>query len=67
MYGPQGVTLADAATCVIPLATRQAEQIEARRQWAAGRCFDADRPGPYSRNRTAEPKRRALNRKTDLD
>jgi hypothetical protein len=66
MYGPQGISLADSAAWVMPIATRQAEQIEERRKWAAGRCFDADRPGPFTRTRAPET-RRAIVRKTDLD
>ena len=54
--------LSEAATCVMPIAIRQAEQIAQRRQWAAGRCFDADRPGPYNQQRTPEA-RRAVNRR----
>ena len=65
MYGSQGVSLADAATCVMPIAIRQAEQIESRRQWAAGRCFDADHAGPYQRQRAPEVRRAVTRRKTE--
>ena len=67
MYGDQGVSLADAATCVMPIAIRQAEAIESRRQWAAGRCFDADHAGPYQRQRAPEARRAVTRRKTDLE
>ena len=65
MYGPQGLTLEEATGWVLPIATRQAEAIEQRRQWAQGRCFDADRPGPYTKARGPAAARRSVARKTD--
>lgn len=67
MYGPQGLSLHDAAAWVLPISVRQSEAIEARRQWAVGKCFDANNEGPYSRTRPPEVGRRALKRKNDLD
>jgi hypothetical protein len=46
--------LAEAAQFVVPVCIRQAEKIEARRQWASGACLDAEKPGLYLHNGKAE-------------
>lgn len=45
--------LTEAAKNVIPVAHSKADQVEALRQWASGRCLDSERPGVYSRNPAA--------------
>jgi len=56
-----GLSLAEASDYVIPVAHTAAESVTALREWASGRCLDADLPGPYRRQRTA-PGRRAIDR-----
>jgi hypothetical protein len=56
-----GVSLADAARNVVPVAATAAETIERLRTWACGRCLSANSPGLYSRSRsnaTTQVKRR---------
>jgi hypothetical protein len=43
------VLLVEAAGSIVPVAATAAEAIERLRQWASGRCLDADRPGLYTR------------------
>lgn len=44
-----GVSLAEAAQNVVPVAKTAAESVERLRTWAAGRCLSADVPGVYNR------------------
>jgi hypothetical protein len=44
-----GVPLVEAAENIVPVAVTSGESIERLRNWAAGRCLSADRPGIYSR------------------
>ena len=44
------VPLVQAAQNVVPVAVTAGDKIESLRQWAAGRCLSADRPGVYSRS-----------------
>ena len=44
-----GVPLTEAAANVVPVAVTAGESVERLRNWAAGRCLSADRPGIYSR------------------
>jgi hypothetical protein len=48
-----GVSLADAARNVVPVAATAAETIERLRTWACGRCLSANSPGLYTRSRSA--------------
>lgn len=41
--------LKEAARHVVPVAVTSAESVEKLRNWAAGRCLDASRPGIYTR------------------
>ena len=43
------VPLTEAATNIVPVAVTAGESVERLRNWAAGRCLSADRPGIYSR------------------
>jgi hypothetical protein len=43
------VPLIDAAQHIVPVAVTAGESMERLRNWAAGRCLSADRPGIYSR------------------
>ena len=54
------VPLLEAARNVVPVAVTAGESIERLRNWAAGRCLSADRPGTYSRDpqATVSPRRR---------
>jgi hypothetical protein len=49
------VTLAEAATNIVPVAVTTGEAVEKLRQWASGRCLSADRPGTYSRDGNGIP------------
>ncbi len=52
------VPLIDAAQNIVPVAVTAGESVERLRNWAAGRCLSADRPGVYARAGTAsEPGR----------
>jgi SpoVK/Ycf46/Vps4 family AAA+-type ATPase len=66
-----GCSLQDAALNVVPVSATAADAMEGLRQWASGRCLDADRPGIYNRTRTmpAEDgqRRQVARRKTDLE
>ena len=57
-----GMPLVEAAQFVVPVCVRQAEKIEARRQWANHACLDADKPGlfvhPGSSTMLAKPGRK---------
>ena len=54
------VSLIEAAANVVPVAITAGESVEKLRNWAAGRCLSADRPGVYSRGAvgTGRPGRR---------
>jgi hypothetical protein len=39
----------EAAQNVVPVAVTAGESVERLRDWAAGRCLAADRPGIYTR------------------
>ncbi len=43
------VPLVEAARNIVPVAVTAGESVERLRQWAAGRCLSADRPGLYTR------------------
>ena len=43
------IPLVEAAGNVVPVAVTAGESVERLRQWAAGRCLAADRPGLYTR------------------
>jgi len=43
------VPLKEAATNIVPVAVTAGESVERLRNWAAGRCLSADRPGIYTR------------------
>ena len=52
------VPLLEAAKNVVPVAVTAGESIERLRNWAAGRCLSAERPGIYSRDPQATISRR---------
>lgn len=56
------VPLVDAAQHVVPVAATAAESIERLRNWASGRCLDADRGGVYRHQTKKSARRRAVNR-----
>ena len=43
------VPLVEAGQNIVPVAVTAGESVERLRQWAAGRCLSADRPGLYTR------------------
>jgi SpoVK/Ycf46/Vps4 family AAA+-type ATPase len=43
------IPLSEAGTNIVPVAITAGESVERLRNWAAGRCLSADRPGIYSR------------------
>jgi len=49
------VSLAEAATNIVPIATTAGESVEKLRTWASGRCLAADRPRIYTRNSGGSP------------
>ncbi|QDV20673.1 hypothetical protein Pan153_53500 [Gimesia panareensis] len=54
------IPLAQARQNVVPVAVTAAESIQPLRQWASGRCLDADRPGIYHGKDLRKPSRRNL-------
>ena len=50
------VPLAEAARNIVPVAVTAGESVERLRNWAAGRCLSADRPGLYTRATDAAAK-----------
>ena len=58
------IPLLDAAQNVVPVATTAGESIESLRNWASGRCLDADRPGLYT---SADSPRNGAARKVQRD
>ena len=52
------VSLVDAANNVVPVAVTAAESVKQLREWAGGRCLDADRPGIYEAGRQPGKRRR---------
>ena len=57
------VPLAESAKNVVPVAVTAAESVDRLRNWASGRCLDADRPGIYSNGHASTKRRRKV--KTD--
>jgi hypothetical protein len=56
------VPLVEAAANIVPVAVTAAESIERLRDWASGRCLDADRPGIFARGDVAGKARRKVDR-----
>ncbi len=57
------VPLVDAAKNIVPVAVTAAESVERLREWASGRCLNADTPGIYTRNGASPTRsRRRINR-----
>jgi hypothetical protein len=54
--------LTAAAQNVVPVAHTSAESVEKLRQWAAGRCLSADRPGVYALATSTSGSRRRVSR-----
>jgi hypothetical protein len=52
------VSLMNAAKNVVPVAVTAAESVKRLREWAGGRCLDADRPGIYEAGRQPDKRRR---------
>ena len=62
------VSLVDAANNVVPVAVTAAESVKRLREWAGGRCLDADRPGIYEAGRrTGKRRRRSIPRDPSLN
>ena len=57
------VPLTESAKNVVPVAVTAAETVDRLRNWASGRCLDADRPGIYTNGQAGPRRRRSL--KTD--
>jgi len=51
-----------AAQNIVPVARTSAESVERLRQWASGRCLDADHAGIYTRQAKGSTTRRRVNR-----
>ena len=56
------VPLVEAARHIVPVAVTAGEAVEGLRQWASGRCLDADRPGLYTRGGTTDQPGRSVRR-----
>ncbi len=56
------VPLIEAAANVVPVAITAGESVEKLRNWAAGRCLSADRPGIYSRTSMSGKSTRRIHR-----
>ena len=52
------VSLMNAAKNVVPVAVTAAESVKRLREWAGGRCLDADQPGIYEAGRQPDKRRR---------
>lgn len=52
------VPLTEAAKNVVPVAVTAAESVQRLRDWASGRCLDADTPGIYNPNGSSGTRRR---------
>ncbi|MAF76191.1 MAG: hypothetical protein CMF17_10140 [Idiomarinaceae bacterium] len=62
------VPLMEAAKNVVPVAVTAAESVQRLRDWARGRCLDADEPGLYSPSRNTSTKsRRSISRDPSLN
>jgi SpoVK/Ycf46/Vps4 family AAA+-type ATPase len=59
------VPLTAAAQNVVPVAVTAAESINRLRDWASGRCLNAEAAGIYSRNPNAVPKQRRQIQRND--
>jgi hypothetical protein len=57
------VPLTESARNVVPVAVTAAETVDRLRNWASGRCLDADRLGIYTNGQTGPKRRRKI--KTD--
>jgi SpoVK/Ycf46/Vps4 family AAA+-type ATPase len=58
------VPLVQAAQNVVPVAVTSAESVERLRNWASGRCLDAERPGIYQYAGASSGTRRRVKRGT---
>jgi hypothetical protein len=56
------VPLAQAAQNVVPVSATAAESVERLRNWASGRCLDADRGGIYRGTGAKSTARRKVSR-----
>lgn len=56
------IPLRQAALNVVPVAVTAAESVDRLRQWAGGRCLDADKPGIYRPPETQSRSRRRVSR-----
>ena len=54
------VPLTESAKNVVPVAVTAAETVDRLRNWASGRCLDADRPGIYGSGQVAPKRRRKI-------
>lgn len=62
------VSLIEAAKNVVPVAVTAAESVQRLRNWASGRCLDADQPGIYNPTGTSTRKsRRSIPRDPSLN
>ena len=58
------VPLTEAARNVVPVAVTAAETVGRLREWAGGRCLDADRSGIYNNGQTGPRRRRRIKTNT---
>ena len=62
------IPLVEAAQNVVPVSVTAAESVQCLRDWASGRCLDADVPGIYNRNGGgARKSRRSIPRDPSLN
>lgn len=60
LAGLLDVSLLEARQNVVPVAVTATESVDRLRQWANGRCLDADRPGVFQWDNPQPPSRRSL-------
>ena len=60
LAGLLDVPLTESAKNVVPVAVTAAETVDRLRNWAGGRCLDADRPGIYGNGQTTTRRRRKI-------
>jgi hypothetical protein len=56
------IPLSQSALNVIPIAVTASESVDGLRQWASGRCLDADQPGIYRHDVKPNGARRRVSR-----
>jgi len=62
-----GIPLVESADLVVPVARTARESVDRLREWAAGRCLDASRPGIFQIGQGKPSKRRSLSGRPSLN